>query len=131
MPIDKPLALICYSAGSEACLMFAKAFSERGGNVQAIALLGPTFGAHDKSGTLQGVDYWLGEINGLMSTGVNIAIVHDVSGGQEGENITSSRFRYFDRRDQPHFDGGFPGVGSYNDPTLCDKIYNWIVSLSQ
>ena len=48
MSVD--LSLVAYSGGTEAALMYAKVFTEAGGTLENLVLLGPTFTANNEAG---------------------------------------------------------------------------------
>jgi hypothetical protein len=84
IPNNVPLILICYSAGSEACLMYAKKRLADGGLVQSVALLGPTFSGKNENGidlSFEGPNGgWKSYMDELLVNGTDIMIVDDNDG---------------------------------------------------
>lgn len=77
IPDNIPLILICYSAGTEACLMYAKERVASGGAVQSVALLGPTFTGTNEDGIELSYDGWKSYMDDLLISGTDILIVDD------------------------------------------------------
>jgi pimeloyl-ACP methyl ester carboxylesterase len=88
LPDNIPLILVCYSAGTEACLMYANDRLNNGGSVQSIVLLGPTFtGANTLGGSSIGFNSpnggWAAYMDNILENGTDIVVVDDIDGGPE------------------------------------------------
>jgi len=71
------VALICYSGGTEACLMYADLRHQQGLSTESIVLLGGGFYTHNLNGDLVGFEYWGGQINQRLGESTRILVVND------------------------------------------------------
>jgi len=76
--IGGPTILICYSAGTESCLIYAKAHLEAGYAVPYMVLIGPTFsGADSPTGSGIGAEGWYSYLDFAITHGTGVTVIDD------------------------------------------------------
>lgn len=68
-----PVNLICYSAGAESCLLYAQWRIDNGQPVNAVVLIGPTFGGENNDS----FDDWSGYLDSIIKGGADILVIDD------------------------------------------------------
>jgi hypothetical protein len=142
------VALICYSAGTEACLMYAELRKKDGLPTDYIVLLGGSFNtAKDLNGQpASGYDYWYPKINQLVHDGARVLLINDLEnetsvagfkssdGAYEYHNVKIHHF-CMEKDGYPCWRPGIIDAIPKKDledsivdksPTLRDAILNWI-----
>lgn len=141
LALDVTVILICYSAGTESCLMYAKSRVTQNQMVQSVVLLGSTFTGKNEMGNELVFGESGGETNGdwasyidtLLANDVDVLVVNDevfdfsdpTNGYKPGETATGD-YEYW-RKWMPHYDaGGWIKWGTNQSESLKNDVYNWI-----
>ncbi|MCA9936928.1 MAG: hypothetical protein KC415_23495, partial [Anaerolineales bacterium] len=137
MELGDPKVMVCYSAGAEACMLYASSHP----SVETIALLGPTFtGADSEGGEDIGFEGWSGYMEQILINGTDIIIYDDgLRMDQDAyawaknaeENLkdagipSETALAYF-YWPNSHYDSGRIKTGTNNNPRLASRLYYWI-----
>jgi hypothetical protein len=142
LTLNSPARLICYSSGTESCLIYAQWRISQGLGVEDVVLLGPTFsGANTEDGpviefgTSGGeLDDWASYMDYLLVNGTDVLVVDDgvrVSQGAEASAYRSSEnatgaFNYL-RIHQAHYElGGYFQSATNNKVSFKMQVYLWM-----
>jgi uncharacterized repeat protein (TIGR02543 family) len=140
---ENNVSLVCYSGGSEACLMYADLRRQQGLTTESIILLGGGYYSRNLSGDLVGFDYWGGQINNRLNEGTRILVINDNQNDSSsadpnaGFTPTNSRYAYhtvgIDHYVVPQSDGTFwrpsddlTDLIVDKSSTMRDAILQWI-----
>jgi hypothetical protein len=124
--VNASVALICYSAGTEACLMYARWRINNRQPVSSVVLLGPSFDSFrednvtrigfgdpsNKDGNTN-FDDWGDYIDYLIQNKVDVLVVSDGALSRQAVNFTPSSAR----------PGQQQGVFTYSEPSWGDLHY--------
>jgi RHS repeat-associated protein len=147
--LNNSVIMICYSSGTEACLMHARWRIQNGHDVQAVALLGPTFYSFNeggRSGSLleefgeadgkDDFDNWADYTHYLLKNGVDVLVVDDANKFPEisgfDKNAGTPGIFYYDNTHvgthwtSPNYQNPGYGAGSNDRLDTKEFIYNWI-----
>jgi RHS repeat-associated protein len=135
------VVLICYSAGTESCLMYAKWRMEHNQGVEAVVLLGPTFKSVNENGanlsfTEPDGGGWSAYIDILLVNGADVYVLDDGPLYQSGNDASTyspptnstGSFTY-QRSYIPHHgdsNGFFTFFGTNDSGYIKSLIYYWL-----
>jgi hypothetical protein len=135
------VALICYSASAESCLMYARYRVDNNQPISSITLIGPTFRGPNENNQIidfgnnttinRNFDDWGDYIDFLIEEKVNVFVVSDGPDSRKAINFQpttqNATFRYWEPNwgQEPHYaPQGFPGTNT--NPVIKKEIYDFI-----
>lgn len=133
--------LICYSAGAEACLLYASSQFSEGNTVSAMVLIGATFTGSDmESASDIGFDGWANYMDTALINGTDVLIVDDrwplsstneklLAKHRPPEN-SQGNYLYIPSFYKHYDSGHIIPLGSNNNPISVASTYAWIILLS-
>jgi hypothetical protein len=141
LALESSVRLICYSAGTEACLIYAKWRIDHGLGVEDVVLLGPTFsGRIEERGpeigfgeSGGGFDDWASYIDYFLANGTDVLVIDDGNpfdrieeSGYVAPQGASGTFFYRLVLLQHYDSGGFLRTGTNNNEHLKEYVYWWM-----